>query len=93
MQVTKKTQTNTKVKPQDIEKTKTEINENKLNNTKQDNLLTLDNEVNTKKENNLSYKESKTKTKNNKILYILPVIILSIIFLLGYLLYNLLKER
>ena len=93
MQLTKKTQTNTKVKPQDIEKTKTEINENKLNTTKQDNLLTLDNEVNTKKENNLSYKESKTKTKNNKILYILPVIILSIIFLLGYLLYNLLKER
>ncbi len=61
--------------------------------TNTSNLLVYKKQINTKKENNLSNKESKKKTKTNKILYILPVIILSIIFLLGYLLYNLLKER
>ena len=61
--------------------------------TNTSNLLVYKKQINTKKENNLSHKESKKKTKTNKILYILPVIILSIIFLLGYLLYNLLKER
>lgn len=55
--------------------------------------LENDEEIDINKINNLSYKESKIKTKINKIIYILPVIILSIIFLLGYLLYNLLKER
>ena len=64
----------------------------KISNTNNNDLL-LKVEAKPKKENNLSYKESKQKTKTNKIYYIIPVIILSIIFLLGYLLYNLLKER
>lgn len=64
----------------------------KISDTNNNDLL-LKVEAKPKKENNLSYKESKQKTKTNKIYYIIPVIILSIIFLLGYLLYNLLKER
>lgn len=86
--VTKKLQASIKMDTKE-EKIDTNIKEITNNN----NLLVYNKQVNTKKENNLSYKESKKKTKTNKILYILPVIILSIIFLLGYLLYNLLKER
>lgn len=86
--VTKKLQASIKV---DAKEEKTDTNTKEITNTS--NLLVYKKQINTKKENNLSYKESKKKTKTNKILYILPVIILSIIFLLGYLLYNLLKER
>lgn len=86
--VTKKLQESIKV---DAKEEKTDTNTKEITNTS--NLLVYKKQINTKKENNLSYKESKKKTKTNKILYILPVIILSIIFLLGYLLYNLLKER
>lgn len=86
--VTKNLQVSTKIENKE-EKIDTNIKEITNNN----NLLVYNKQINTKKENNLSYKESKKKTKTNKILYILPVIILSIIFLLGYLLYNLLKER
>ena len=75
------------------QKPTTNINEQNQNSIEQDSLLPLEKRTNIEKENNLSYKESKKKTKTNKILYILPVIILSIIFLLGYLIYNLLKER
>lgn len=84
--VTKNLQVSTK-----IENKEEKIDKETITNTS--NLLVYKKQINTKKENNLSYKESKKKTKTNKILYILPVIILSIIFLLGYLLYNLLKER
>lgn len=75
-----------------INQSKTKTSNKKISNTNNNDLL-LKVEAKPKKENNLSYKESKQKTKTNKIYYIIPVIILSIIFLLGYLLYNLLKER
>ena len=75
-----------------INQSKTKTSNKKISDTNNNNLL-LKVEAKPKKENNLSYKESKQKTKTNKIYYIIPVIILSIIFLLGYLLYNLLKER
>ena len=75
-----------------INQSKTKRSNKKISNTNNNDLL-LKVEAKPKKENNLSYKESKQKTKTNKIYYIIPVIILSIIFLLGYLLYNLLKER
>ena len=75
-----------------INQYKKKTSNKKISDTNNNNLL-LKVEAKPKKENNLSYKESKQKTKTNKIYYIIPVIILSIIFLLGYLLYNLLKER
>ena len=75
-----------------INQSKTKTSNKKISDNNNNNLL-LKVEAKPKKENNLSYKESKQKTKTNKIYYIIPVIILSIIFLLGYLLYNLLKER
>ena len=75
-----------------INQSKTKTSNKKISDTNNNDLL-LKVEAKPKKENNLSYKESKQKTKINKIFYIIPVIILSIIFLLGYLLYNLLKER
>lgn len=75
-----------------INQSKTKTSNKKISDTNNNDLL-LKVEAKPKKENNLSYKESKQKTKTNKIYYIIPVIILSIIFLLGYLLYNLLKER
>lgn len=97
--VTKKLQTNIKTKYKE-EKTNTnatnkeeKIDTNTKETTNTSDPLVYKSQTDTKKENNLSYKESKKKTKTNKIIYILPVIILSIIFLLGYLLYNLLKER
>ena len=75
-----------------INQSKMKTSNKKISDTNNNDLL-LKLEAKPKKENNLSYKESKQKTKTNKIYYIIPVIILSIIFLLGYLLYNLLKER
>ena len=75
-----------------INQSKMKTSNKKISDTNNNDLL-LKVEAKPKKENNLSYKESKQKTKTNKIYYIIPVIILSIIFLLGYLLYNLLKER